>query len=416
MAITEQYPREKRRQMTNTLKAFSIFAVVVVVGFGQVAKAEDVKPSAGVVYSIQNDDVPLGYNGHFSSGSVFVNGVYKTKINTGSYGIGGGYLGIHSVDVDVVDSQNECIFLADAGGVSGNGPGDIFAYNAATGSGTRVVSALGYNGTLYGIGLVHQGNVLVAEWSGSGELETFTIGAGCSLTSSKTSASGIGLGGGTADGLAVAANGKYAVATYEDNSYGVYPLDGATISAPAQYVANCSNPNYFASPVGVAISPDSSTVYLDCLYGEDGALIDVFTAANPSVTITNGPLTAAGGTPINGSVTMGLSPNGKVLYIVGTFSGSIESASVSGTSVTSNSCSNLLMPGYNDQWIYPGTISVLGSGAGQGLAIPETAFGNTPDSYLELLRIDASDCLNPVIQGTDANSLHALSGASYLRP
>jgi hypothetical protein len=405
--------------MRATHKIFLMFAAVALAigGFAHVTKAQDAKSSGPVVYSVSNDDVPLGYNGDFSSGSVFVNGAYKTKISTNSYGIGGGYLGIHSVDIDVVNSKNECIFISDAGGVSGNGPGDIFAYNAATRSGTNVVSALGYNGTLYGIGLAHSGNVLVAAWAGSGELETFTIGAGCSLTSSKSSATGFGLGGGTADGLAIAPNGKYVVATYDDGSYGVYPLSGAMISAPVQYNSSCStNMNLFGLPIGIAISPDSSTVYMDCLVSVNGAVIDVFTAANPSVTLTNGPLTAAGGTPINGSITMGLSANGTALYIVGTFSGSIESTNVSGTSVTANGCSNVTPPGYNSQWIYPGTISILGSGAGKGATVPETAFGNTPDSYIELLKIDASNCLSAVKQGTDSNSLHALSGASYLRP
>jgi len=399
--------------MTKTVEVF-LMVVVTLVGLPHLAKAQGAKPLAPVVYSVSNDDVP-NYEGHLSSGSVFVNGVYKGKIKTGSYGIGSGYLGVHSVDIDLVNRQNECIFISDAGGVSGNGPGDIFAYNAATRSGTRVVSALGYDGSIYGIGLAHQGNVLVAAWGGSSELETFTIGAGCSLTSSKSSATGFGLQGGTADGIAIAPNGKFVAATYDDGSYGVYPLAGATIGAPAQYNSSCNNDVLFGVPIGIAISPDSSMVYMDCLYGENGAVIDVFTAADPSVTVTNGPLTAAGGVPVSGSVTMALSPDGKVLYIVGTFSGAIESTDVNGTSVTANSCTNLVMPGYNSQWIYPGTVGVLGSGAGKGLAIPETAFGKTPDSYIELVKIDANHCLTAVKQGTDANSMHALSGASYLK-
>lgn len=401
--------------MTKTLNTFLMVAVATLCSFTPAANAQH-SPSYGRgVYTVLNDDTPAGENGHRNSGSVFVNGLYKTKFNTGSYGMGGGYLGLHNVDIDVVDNQNVCVFLADAGGVSGSGPGDIFAYNAATLSGTRVVSALGYNANLYGLGLVHSGNVLLADWAGSGELETFTIGAGCSLTPTNSSATGLGLSGGSADGIAIAPNGEYVAATYDDGSYGVYPLNGATLGAPAQYNSSCNNEVLFGVPIGIAISPDSSTVYVDCLYGENGAVIDAFTAANPSVSVTNGPLTAAGGLILRGSVTMGLSPDGTVLYIVGTFSGVVESANVSGTSVTPNSCDNLLLPGYNSQWIYPGTISVLGSGAGQGLAIPETAFGHTPDSYLELLTIDANHCLTAVQQGTDKNSKHALSAASYLR-
>ena len=405
--------------MTKTSEGLVILAVAVLalIGSTQVAKAQDAKATGPVVYSVSNDDEPLGETGNFNSGSVFVNGVYKAKISTGSYGIGGGYLGIHSVDIDVINSQTQCVFLADAGGVDGSGRrSDIFAYNAVTGTGGRFVSPDGYNGTLYGIGLAHSEGALVVAWAGTGILETFAIGGDCSLTSYRESASGIGLGGGTVDQIAVAPNGKYAVATYDDGSYGVYSLNGVLIGEPVQYNSSCAqNVTLFGVPIGIAISPDSSTVYLDCLVGENGAVIDAFAVKNPSVTVTNGPLTAAGGTPINGSITMGLSANGRVLYIVGTFSGSIESADVSGTAVTANGCDNLLMPGYNAQWIYPGTVSVLGSGGGQGLAVPETAFGNTPDSYVELLAINANHCLTAVKQGTDANSLHALSGASFLK-
>src|ERR1700685_2609199 len=98
--------------MTKTLKILLILAVVVITGLAHIAKAQDAKSSGPAVYSVLNDDVPLGYDGHFNSGSVFVNGVYTSKINTDSYGIGGGYLGIHNTDIDVVDGQNECIFLS----------------------------------------------------------------------------------------------------------------------------------------------------------------------------------------------------------------------------------------------------------------------------------------------------------------
>ncbi len=400
--------------MSKTPKLFVMFAVMVVSGLASAVAQEAKSPT---VYTVVNDENTPDSNGHFNSGSVYVNGAYSARIVTGSYGIdGGGYLGNHSVDIAVINPQMQCVFIADAGGVSGNGPGDVYAYNVATKSGTRTMSGLGYNGNLYGISLEHWGNTLIVGWAGSGALETFTIGANCVLTSSGSSASGMGLNLGTVDEFAIAPNGQFVAATYEDGSYGVYPLNGTTISAPAQYNSNCSNPPYYAVPVGIAISPDSSAVYLDCLYGENGALIDAFTVSNAGVTVTNGPINAAGGTPVNGSVTMGLSPDGTVLYIFGTFSGAIESTNVNGTSVTPNSCSNFVPPGYNSEWIYPGTIDVLGSGAGQGLAIPQTAFDTTPDSYLELLRIDAKHCLSAVTQGVDANSMYALSGASYVKP
>ena len=389
--------------MSRIIKIFLMFAVVALAGAGsaRVAKAQV------TVYTVLNDNVCVGcIASQFNSGSVFVNGAYTTKISTGSYGIGGGYLGSPHADIEV-NSGGKCIFLADAGGVSGSGPGDIAVINYPTLVGLQT-SNYGGNGYGYGIGLAQQGSVLVASWTTSGTLETFTVGAGCALGSG-TEVTTVGLNGGSIDGLAIAPNGTFVALTYNDGSYGMVSLSGATLGTVSQYISNCYN-TLALDPTGVAIDPTSTYVYMDC-GGTSGAVIDAYNVSAPGTTVTNGPLMAAGGPQVYGSNTMGLSANGVALYIVGTFRGAVESAKVSGTAVTANSCSNVSLPGVGSQWIYAGSINVVGPGAGVGAVVTES--GISPGSFVELLKIGTGNCLSDFRQGTETNSFYALSGASY---
>lgn len=414
--------------MSRTFKALVMFALVAMVigGFAHIAKAQDLKAPAGAtVYTVVNDDVPLGYNGQFNSGSVFINAVYKTKINTNSYGIGGGYFAIPRANISV-GPHGDCIFIADAGGVSGSGPGDIFAYNYVTQQGTNYISNFGGNGDEYGIGLASVGNVLVAAWTDSGTLETFTIGSGCTL-SKGTAIDPVGLNGGAMDGVAIAPNGSSTVQTFADGSYETVGLSGpnlGVVSGP--YDSNCYNGsgpggNLGGLPTGVAYSPDSKFAYLDCLVSIYGAVIDAFYVDTPQTTVTNGPLMALGGTAIFGSNTLGISVDGQLMDIVGTFSGSVETAVLSGTAVTDGGCAtgNVSLPGFATQWVYPGTINVLGSSrsfAG-GATIEEAGFGVTSAySYVQSLLNVQGACLTILSQATNPNSTYVLSGVSFLKP
>ena len=173
-------------------------------------------------------------------------------------------------------------------------------------------------------------------------------------------------------------------------------------------------------PTGTVIDPTSTYGYVDCL-GGNAALIDAFNISSPGTETENGPLSALGGTAIYGSNTMGLSTDGKLMYVVGTFSGSVETASVSGLNVTDAGCStgNLSLPGYGSQWIYPGTINALGTSvaARGGAIVTEAGFGlSGNNSFMITITIGKGGCLATGVQGTDPNSEFALSGASYLAP
>jgi len=396
--------------MSNALKVFLTLALTAMVmgGFARVAKAQD-------VFTVQNDDVYLGYNGQFNSGSTYINAVYHGKLSTGSYGLGGSYFGVSTVNIDLT-SGGKCVFIADAAGVSGSGPGDIASFDFPNFI-ANYTSNFGGNGDFYGITLADSGSVLVAGWTASGTLETFNVGPGCTLTMG-TSITTSGLNGGPIDGLAVASNGKFIALTYDDGSYSAVALHGANLGiVSGPHFSNCAN-TLGLQPTGVAIDPSSLYVYMDC-FGGVTATIDAYNVNTPAQTVTNGPLNAAGGKAVYGSNTMALSPDGKILYIVGTFSGSVETAQVNGTSVEANSCRNASLPGYDSQWLYPGSINVGGGKAGgDGAVVAEAGYGYTANSYIEFLTSSGSEpdiCVSPDKQGIDTNSEFALSAASYAK-
>ena len=396
--------------MSKVLKVFPAFflAAMVVGAFTQTAKAQ-------TVLTVQNDDVYWNSKGQFNSGSYYVNGVYYGKLVTGSYGIGGSYFTNPRVDLDLNTGDN-CVFISDAGGIDGLGPGDIASFDFPDFI-FNYTSNFGGTGGLNGIIVAHYQAVLVAGWAGSGTLETFNIGPGCTLTKG-TAITTAGLNGGPIADLAVAPNGKFIALTYGDGSYSVIALHGASLGIVAgPHDSSCYN-NLGLDPTGVSIDPTSAYVYMDCV-GDVSATIDAFNVNTPAQTVTNGPLTAVGGTPIHASMTMGLSPDGKILYIVGTFSGSVETASVSGTTVEANACPNASLPGYGQQWLYPGTINVDGGSAGgEGAVVAEAGVGYTARSYIELLKSSGHEpnvCVSPEKQGTDPNSEYGLSAATIVK-
>lgn len=115
---------------------------------------------------------------------------------------------------------------------------------------------------------------------------------------------------------------------------------------------------------------------------------------------------------------MALAPNGTTVYIVGTYSGSLQTLTfnpTNGTLAYLNNCDNPSLAGYNTQWYYPGNVALAGtSGTGTALFVAEGGFGaNGNNSYIGVLSASTTGCLKYVKQGTDPNSQWLESIASY---
>jgi hypothetical protein len=394
--------------MSKTLKIFLMLSLVAMVmgGFAHVTRAQ-------IVFTAQDDDIYNGYNGNYNSASFYVDGVYRGKLDTGSYSQGGGGgLGSPRIVINNAGGGN-CVFISDSGGISGGGPGDIGVFDVPDFI-ANYTSNYGGNGYNDGIALASAKTVLVAGWTASNTLETFNIGAGCTL--SKGTAITLTGGGGAIDGLAMALSGKFVVVTFGDGAYAVVKLDGATLGAEnGPYVSNCYKTQGLI-PTGVAVNPTGSYAYMDCV-GTAPATIDAFKVSTPNVTVTN-TLSAKGGTAIVGSVALGLSSDGKLMDILGWYSGAVETALVDGTTITDAGCpsGNVSLPGYGSTWLTPGTINVLGTSAsgGGGAVVAEAGWGQSKKSYVQELFNTPNFCLSIGPLGTDPNSEFGVSATSVI--
>jgi len=236
-------------------------------------------------------------------------------------------------------------------------------------------------------------------------------------------------GGGGIDGVAITSDGKYYLTTTDDGHYEVGSVSGTTLGTPTAYLSTCDT-TYGALPTGTATFVNTVTNtdygYVDCS-GAQAALIDAFNFTTPGTITENGPLSALGGTAIYDSYSMGISVDGHLMDILGTFSGSVETANVSnvsGVTVTDAGCptGNLSLPGYGSTWTY-GTIDVLGSSLTMsgGAVVTEGSFGLTTSSYEQEL-VNSNSNSHPCLslyrtQGSNngASDL-ALSGASFFTP
>jgi sugar lactone lactonase YvrE len=402
------------------MKTNAKFLIMIMVLVGIVAVTAHAQST---LYVATNDDVAKGGAG-FNSTTLYsgtpasLKAIPGSPFSTGSYGGGGGYFGTPRANINVTPN-GDCIFVADAGGTSGLGPGDIAAFSFSKNTLNlvgRTSSAVGGNGDLDGIGIVVRGNILYASWSATGQIETFIVSPACVLTPTKMSAPAIGLNGGAIDDMAVDHAQRVLVATYADGSVGAYKLDRLTggITPGRQFIANCFT-TQGGLPVGVAIDAQSHWALFDCL-GGTGAVIDVTDLRTFKSSQTYGPLTAAGGTAIFESNTMALSLDNSTLYIAGTYSGSVESANFDKLTgvVTANSCDNATVPGHESLYEYFGNITVTGMGMGNTVELALVGVGDSGNnSYVDTLTVGSGGCLTQAGQFTDPTSPVVISESSF---
>ncbi len=355
-----------------------------------------------------NDDNPDG-----NTTSVFYwNGSSLTAISgspfsTGGYGYGGGYFGIPREAI-AVGSNGNCLFVGDAYN-SSFGASDIASFKYASHALSLVgdyTSEYGYSGAEYGLGLAVSGNTLIANYTASGVQEQWTIGSGCTLSETGNTITAYGGNGGVADGMLATSNCYYYAGADGTVSY-------ATMS-PFTYGGSVTAGGYDADGgLPTDLQTNGTYLYADDLGGTT-FLVDVWSLnSNCSLTnnVTNGPLSDS----LYGSNTMSLSPNGAYLFGVGTFSGTVTTADVSGSSVTSSSCTDVSLPGYGSSWIYPGASALQNNnkGAGGWQFIAEASFGYTSTSYVAINDIDSSNGCLTYNTNVAEGSEYTLSLASH---
>jgi 6-phosphogluconolactonase (cycloisomerase 2 family) len=317
-------------------------------------------------YVITNDDSPQG-NLQFITNtvtfySIGANGLLtlQQSVQTGGYGIGGGYFGANRLAV-LNGGGQECVFASDAA------TADIAGIIVNTFSlGGNAMGSANDTGASNGIGLVTNGQYLYASFTDSSNIGTFQIQPNCNLTFIGD-ITVTGLQGGFVDAMAL--QGNMLVVTYGDGSIESFNISGVTPVSNGDK----QNSTQALSSLG-ATYPSTVLLTQDGHYAIFG---DTATAAYVEVSdVSSGKLTATvpyrSGATISSSNIL-FSPDESILYISDTQGDRVSAAFFDKTTgKVMAGCDSNLLKGYSSNFSYLGGLAVAsGTGTGGGLYVGE---------------------------------------------
>ncbi len=360
---------------------------------------------AGTQYVVTNDDAAFPYPTGVSFYTVGTNGglVFKQQVQTGLFGIGGGYFGMNRVAV-VSGADQQCVYSSEAGNgdVVGISIATLTVGGSASGSGTDA-------GTSNGIGLAANTNYLYASFSDSNTIGTFAVQSGCGVgflndTSVK------GLHGGVINGMAV--HGTMLVATYTDGSIESFDISGGTpvshgdkqFSAATVTSQDATYPNVvdITSDGHYAIFGDTSTAFS----------VEISDISSGKLTKTRVYNSAAA---ISSSNIM-LSPDETMLYVINTQGATVSALFFDKTrGRLTPGCTSGPLRGLSTNWSYLAGIGLINqTGNGSGVYVAE--FGSAPGIATVALTSSGQKCSFKEVAGSpvsDPNNAGLLSIGTY---
>jgi hypothetical protein len=177
--------------------------------------------TAGTQYVVTNDDAAFPYPTGVSFYTIGSNGVpvFLQQVQTGTFGIAGGYFGMNRIAV-LNSGGQQCVYASEAANADIVG----ISINTLTVGGSAAGSQ-NDTGTSNGIGLAVNTNYLYASFSDSNTIGTFQVQSGCGWLLSVTRRHKVCIKGGI-NGMAV--HGTILVATYTDGSIESFNISGGT--------------------------------------------------------------------------------------------------------------------------------------------------------------------------------------------
>lgn len=352
------------------------------------------RATAGSPYIITNDDSAFPFHTGVSFYTIGTNGlpVFQQQVQTGQFGIGGGYFGMSRVAV--LDSQDQqCVYASEAnnGDVVGIAIGTLTVGGSASGSNTD-------GGTSNGIGLAMNSNYLYASFSDSNTIGTFAVQPGCGLTFLNDT-SVAGLQGGVINGMAV--HGTMLIATYTDGSIESFAISGGS-------PLSNGDKQYSTATVGSqgATYANSIDITSDGHYAIFG---DTSTAASIEVSdISSGKLTKTKVYHSAASISSSniiLSPDETVLYVVNTQGDSVSALFFDKvTGKVSPGCRSGRLGGISQNWSYLASAALIGqTGTGGGVYVAE--FGSASGIAMVAFSSSGQKCSLTEVSGSPVADL-----------
>lgn len=361
--------------------------------------------AAGTQYVMTNDDSIFPFPTGVSFYTVGSNGVltFQQQVQTGAFGIGGGYFGMNRLAV-LNGTTQQCVYASEAGSntIVGINIGTLTVGGSASGSSTD-------GGTTNGIGMVVNSTYLYASFSDSNNIGTFAVQPGCGLTFIGDTAVE-GLQAGVVNGMALHAN--LLVVSYSDGSIESFDVSGGTpvsngdeqtsTATIASQGATYANSIDITSDGHFAIFGDTST----------SVSVEISDISTGKLQRTGYYTTAAS---ISSSNVM-LSPDETVLYVVNTQGATVSAMFFDKTTgALTPGCKSTPVSGLSQNWSYLASMALISqTGNGGGVYVAE--FGSQSGIATVTLTSNGQKCSMQEAAGSpalDPNSPGLLSIGSF---
>jgi Lactonase, 7-bladed beta-propeller len=361
--------------------------------------------AAATQYVITNDDVAFPFLTSITFYVVAPDGTLtrQLQVDTGGYGINGGFFGVNRISVLDSGSQ-QCVYASEAltDDVVGIDVNSMTVAGSAHGSQTD-------DGSSNGIGMVNNGQYLYASFTNSNTIGTFSIQPGCGISFVNDVAVS-GLAGGMINGMAI--RGNIMVTSFTDGSIESFDISGGTP------VAN-GDEQYSTATLSSQDStyPNSIDITSDAHYAIFG---DTSTAQVLEVSdISSGRLTPTVVHTSNSNIsasTIMLSPDETLLYAANTQGDAITALGFNKkTGRLSVGCVSKPVKGQSKNWSYLVGLGLISqSGNGGGVYVAE--FGSSSAIAMVSLTTKGGKCsLKEVPQSPflDPNTLGLLSIGTF---
>jgi hypothetical protein len=396
-------PRLKEYRMKRPLKSWLLRGVALWAG---VLALSGLAMGAGAAqFVVTNDDIGYPFPTGVSFYSVGPGGVLtlQQQVETGGFGILGGFFGIDRISV-LNSGNQQCVFASEAltGDVVGVNVTTLTAADGATGSPTD-------GGTSNGIGLASNSHYLYASFTDSNTIGTFAVQSGCGL-SFINDVTVSGLAGGIVNGMAL--RGNILIATYTDGSIESFDISAGTplSHGDKQYSTATLSSQDASYPNSIDITSDGHYA----IFG-DTSTAEVVEVSN----ISSGQLTPTVVYKSSGSISSSnimLSPDETLLYVINTQGDTVTAMFFDKTAGTlSKGCKSVRIRGESSDWSYLAGLGLVNqTGNGGGVYVAE--FGGSSGIALLNLTMKGQKCSLQEAKGSpfpDSRSVGLLSIGTF---
>ncbi|MGC2474473.1 MAG: beta-propeller fold lactonase family protein [Candidatus Sulfotelmatobacter sp.] len=360
--------------------------------------------TAATQYVVTNDDSVFPFHTGVSFYTMGSNGlVFQQQVQTGNFGIGGGYFGMNRVAV-LNSAEQQCVYASEAGNddVVGIVISTLTVGGSASGSSTD-------GGTTNGIGLAMNSNYLYASFSDSNTIGTFQVEPGCGLTFVNDT-SVVGLQSGVINGMAV--HGSMLIASYTDGSIESFNISGGSpvSNGDKQY----STATVKSQDATYANSIDITSDGHFAIFGDTSTQVSIEVSD-----ISSGKLTKTKTYQSLASISSSniiLSPDETVLYAINTQGDTVSAFSFDkATGVVSPGCRSGRLRGISQNWSYLAGVALISqTGTGGGVYVAE--FGSVSGIATVTLTTSGKTCSLQEASGSplsDPNSPGLLSIGTF---